>query len=410
MGDRVSVVARALRAAFCLVLAGLIWLPNVHRLHAVDLAAARRPDGPFVRGLVARQIGPADAPPSRGDVARMREVNPEWDFMARTYTTLALANLALSDATRRDRYLAAIDAIVDDTLRVEREQGRDAFLLGYARGKPFVDPSARSMFIDGEVLAMAAARDLVQRDARMAAVARERAKHVEASMLRSPTLSGESYPDEAWTFCNTTALAGLAMLDRAEGTDHRDLLRAWVERARERLVDPATGLLVSSFTREGHVLDGPEGSSLWMSAHNLLVVDEAFARDQYARARRELSGGALGFAWAREWPRVAAERPDVDSGPIVPIVEASAGSSGLAILGAAAFGDDAYLSGLFASLELAAYPARANGEVRYRASNRVGDAVLLYAMSVGPLWARVRGDGPVASTASIGTLAGEARR
>ncbi len=33
-------------------------------------------------------------------------------------------------------------------------------------------------------------------------------------MSRSPSLSAESYPDDCWTFCNTTALAGLAMLDR----------------------------------------------------------------------------------------------------------------------------------------------------------------------------------------------------
>jgi hypothetical protein len=161
------------------------------------------------------------------------------------------------------------------------------------------------------------------------------------------------------------------------------------------LVDPATGLLVSSYTRDGRVLDGPEGSSIWMSAHNLLLVDEAFARDQYARARRELGVEALGYAWAREWPRSSSARPDVDSGPIVPLLDASAGSSGLAILGASAFGDDSFLEGLLASLELAGYPDRRGGELRYRASNRVGDAVVLYALSFGPLWDRVRRAGSV---------------
>jgi hypothetical protein len=125
-----------------------------------------------------------------------------------------------------------------------------------------------------------------------------------------------------------------------------------------------------------------------MVAHNLLVVDEAFAKDQYARARRELGASLLGFGWAREWPRGVPARPDVDSGPIVPFLDASAGSSGLALLGARAFGDAAYERELFASLELAAFPE--NG--RYRASNDVGDAVVLYTLSFGPLWSRVRGE------------------
>jgi hypothetical protein len=80
--------------------------------------------------------------------------------------------------------------------------------------------------------------------------------------------------------------------------------------------------------------------------------------------------------------------PDVDSGPIVPWLDASAGSSGLALLGASAFGDRDYLGGLLASLELAGF--REGG--RYRASNQVGDAVILYALSFGPLWRRVRGE------------------
>jgi hypothetical protein len=206
-------------------------------------------------------------------------------------------------------------------------------------------------------------------------------------MRRSPSLSGESYPNECWTFCNTTALAGLVMLDRAAGTDHAQLARDWVSHAKAHLVDPKTGLLISSYTYDGRVLDGPEGSSIWMSAHNLLIIDDVFARDQYARARKELGASFLGFGWAREWPHDTPERPDIDSGPIVPLVDASAGSSGLALLGASAFGDRKWLGSLLASLELAGFRDESTG--RYRASNDVGDAVLLYALSFGPLWDRV---------------------
>ncbi|CAN5925638.1 hypothetical protein BH11MYX4_BH11MYX4_21990 [soil metagenome] len=364
-----------------LLVAAAIWLPNVHRLHALDAPARSR----LVAALVERQVAAA----AEG-TQQMRRVNPEWDFMRRTYTVLALANLAVdAPDPERARLLSAIDAIVDATLRDDASLGPLHFLMPYERRGPFVDPSSRSPLVDGEIVMMLAARELVEPRPETRAAARERAARIVRSMSRSPSMSGESYPNECWTFCNTTALAGLALLDRVDGADaaqHAALAGRWVQYAREHLTDGRTGLLVSSFTYDGITLDGPEGSSVWMSAHNLLLVDPAFAEDQYARARRELGGGVLGYAWAREWPRGVTMHPDVDSGPIVPWLDASAGSSGLALLGASAFGDQEYLGGLLASLELAGF--RDGG--RYLASNAVGDAVILYALTFGPLWRRAR--------------------
>ena len=76
--------------------------------------------------------------------------------------------------------------------------------------------------------------------------------------------------------------------------------------------------------------------------------------------------------------------------PIVPWLEASPGASGMALLGAASFRDLDYLRPLLASLDLAAFPVEEDDELRYCASNSVGDAVLLYALVQGPLWARVK--------------------
>ena len=79
----------------------------------------------------------------------------------------------------------------------------------------------------------------------------------------------------------------------------------------------------------------------------------------------------------------------MDSGPVIPGVDASAGSSGLAFLGASAFGDTKYLSGLLASLRLGGFPVEKNGTLKFCASNQVGDAVLLYAAVCGPIWDKV---------------------
>ena len=206
----------------------------------------------------------------------------------------------------------------------------------------------------------------------------------------SPVLSAESYPDECWTFCNVIALAAIRIGDVLDGTDHAAFLRRWVETARARLVEPTTGLLVSEYTLGGAAMDGPEGSTIWMVAHMLDVVDRAFAREQYDRAKAALGRRFCGFAFSREWPAGLATGHDVDSGVVVPILEAGAGGSGMAFVGAAAFGDREYLRGLHAALRCAGFPVRRDGELRYASSNLVGDATVLYAASLGPAWEEVR--------------------
>ena len=100
-----------------------------------------------------------------------------------------------------------------------------------------------------------------------------------------------------------------------------------------------SGLLISSFTTDGQTLDGPEGSTLWMVAHSLQLLDDAFARDQYRRARQQLGEITVGFGYAHEWPASFPGTPDIDSGPIIPVFNISAGSSGMAFIAASAFGD-----------------------------------------------------------------------
>jgi hypothetical protein len=123
-----------------------------------------------------------------------------------------------------------------------------------------------------------------------------------------------------------------------------------------------------------------------MSAHNLLLVDPAFAREQFERAREELYRSAFGIGWAREWPTTGAALTDIDSGPVVPVLDASPGSSGMAVLAATAFGDDAMRDQLLRSLELAAFPIDEDRRRRYAAAGKIGNTVVAYALHFGPLW------------------------
>ena len=377
---------------FSLVLACAAWLPCVHLFFVPDLDDYRGPaEGRAnVIELAERHLDLWAVENSRAaEIDAMRESNPEWDFMGRTFLVMSLANMAISEPDRQAEYLAVMDHVIDDTLRVESERGMYYFLLDYARNGPFLVDPKRSLFVDGEIAMMLASRQTVQVADRYKPLLADRINTVVAQMQAGPVNCAESYPDECWIFCNTVAVAAVRMSDAIDGRDHSTFVRDWLVMAKDRLVDPKTGLLVSSFTVDGRHLDGPEGSSIWMAVHCLRFVDDDFARDQYARAKTELGVTILGFGFAREWPHSWEGVMDVDSGPVIPFLDASPGSSGLALVGAGAFDDEPYLRELLTTVHFAAFPVREDGQMRFAASNQVGDAVMLYACVQGPLLERI---------------------
>jgi hypothetical protein len=290
-------------------------------------------------------------------------------------------------------YLRTMDQIIDETLRLEKEKGMYFFLMPYARYGQFVAKPARSLFLDGEVALMLAARRTLEEKPEYKALLKERVDDISSRFMRSPKLMLESYPDECWTFDHVLALDALRLTDRLDGTDNSVLIRTWVEMAKRKLVDPGSGLLVSTFSTDGQFIIGPEGSSIWMIAHGLQILDEPFARDQYWLARKQLGEITVGFGYAHEWPPSWHGQADIDSGPIIPVFDISAGSSGMAFIGASAFDDGKFLSALAGTLDFAAFPSRQKGGLKYCASNQVGDAALLYAATMGPLWEMAKAGG-----------------
>jgi hypothetical protein len=283
-----------------------------------------------------------------------------------------------------------MDSIIDETLRLEHDQGIYVFLMSYAKGRPFVVQPARSLFIDGEIALMLASRRMLEEKPEYKPLLTERVNVIVQGMLRSPRLALESYPDECWTFDHVVALAAIRTTDYLDGSDHSLLIQNWVKMAKQKLVHKQSGLLVSSYALDDTPLIGPEGSSLWMIAHCLQLVDEDFARDQYDRTRRELSTTTLGFGYAREWPDSWTGPADIDSGPIIPFFKISAGSSGMAFIGASAFGDEPFLVALNSTIDFSGFPSRKQGALKYCASNQVGDAALFYAAALGPVWEKVK--------------------
>jgi len=381
-----------IRAALSLVLATCIWMPLLH------LFFRPAPDHIHAPGIppMALEMAPrhlalwTDEPLRAGEQGLMRRSNAEWDFMGRTFLALALANMSLHAPESAQDYLATLDNIIGDTLAQEEAFGAYHFLMDYARYRPFLGADGRSIFLDGEIALMLGARRLVEDRADYRTLFGERVAWIVAQLEEGPVLSGESYPDECWMFCNSVAIVTLRMHEVLDGADHADLIGRWSAAMKAHLTDPVSGILVSSFTWNGVPEDGPEGSSIWMVAHCLQVIDPAWAQDQYRRARQQLGRTLLGFGYAREWPDHWRGVTDIDSGPVLPVLDISAGSSGMAILGAAAFGDHRWLRALLTSLQFGGFPLRRDGGLSFQASNQVGDAVILYALVQGPLWRTIQ--------------------
>ncbi len=380
-------------AIAALLFGAVVWLPVLHAFYTEDVA-------PYFSGgavparveaLAARHLRLwEDEALRQRERQRMRRSNAEWDFMGRTFLVLALSNLCLRSPEEAPRLLAVIDQILDDTLDVERTHGMYHFLMPYARTGKFRQQPARSIFVDGEIALMLGARRLVEESDRYRAPFTSRVAACVERMRESPLHCSESYPNECWMFCNAAALVAARMAEVLDGADHGEATDGWLTSVKRDLRHEQTGLLVSAFTWDGTPTHGPEGSTIWFVIQCLRVLDPDFAADQYARARRELGRNILGFGFASEWPKSWIGPKDIDSGAVIPFLDVSAGSSGMAFLGAAGFHDREYLAALLATIDFAGMPAQEDGRLRYCASNQVGDAVLLYSLAQGPLWKRLR--------------------
>jgi hypothetical protein len=384
---------RILAGLTALLIAGLIWLPCLHFFFARSAPDFHAPTGlsPQARRLAARHLQLWTEPRLREqELRKMRASNAEWDFMGRSFLVWSLANMGLRQPASSQGYLHTMDQITDETLRLEKQEGMYFFLMPYAKDRRYAAQPAHSLFLDGEIALMPASRRLVEEKPEYKPLLTERVNAIVERLQQSPHLMLESYPEECWMFDHVVALDAVRMADYLDGSDHAALIREWLALARKKLTHAESGLLVSSFTPDGLVLDGPEGSTIWMVAHALQLLDEDFARDQYQRARKQLGATTLGFSYAHEWPAGCDGTPDIDSGPIIPVFNISAGASGMAFIGASAFGDEQFLSSLAATLDFAGFPTCKGGRLKYCASNQVGDAALLYAATLGPLWQKVK--------------------
>jgi len=327
-------------------------------------------------------------------VAALHAANPEFDLMWRLFTVLAACDHALAKPEEATRWLAMADELIIDTVAAADTRGQRHFLLSYADDRPWVRPEAGSLFVDGEIALMIAARRAVRDEPWLAAAGERWTARVEQDLALAGDGFPESYPDEAWAFCMTSGLLALRFHDHATGSDHSTTIRHWTHRLATDGVDPSTLLIGSDWRSDGRALDGTEGSSIWWVSTGLLLLDPELAAAQYEGARTDLIGGLPSLAWSREWPGEA-QASDIDSGPVVPFFDASPAASGFALVAARAHGDQPTTARLERALRAADALLVLDPRLANMAEAPMGDAIVLLGLGFGPLWEQV---GPIPST------------
>ena len=197
---------------------------------------------------------------------------------------------------------------------------------------------------------------------------RRRAGVIEEALRGSRSGFLESYPDQYWP-CDTVVAAS-ALTDAAVLLDQPEWLvtvRTWRAKTMVRSADPATGLLPHRVDSDGRSLEGPRGSSqsviqaFWPAIGHAL--DGRTDIGSWLAFRRWFVVREAGLVGVREYPLGADGSGDVDSGP--PVLGVSASASTVSLAAARAVGDAVLTEDLGREAELLGLPMSWRGERRY---------------------------------------------
>jgi len=192
----------------------------------------------------------------------------------------------------------------------------------------------------------------------------------------------EAYPGGAWPCDTVVAVAALAEHDRVLEGRYAPTVRRWLGDVETRLDD--SGLLAHRVNPEtGAPLQGARATSSTLIARFMGAIDPRAGTSYYRATRAAFITTRLGLTGTAEYPNGEEGEGDVDSGPLILGVSASA--SVVMASAAAFYGDEATANALFGTMELAGLPIDVGPGKRYGFGLLpVGDAFVAWASAAQP--------------------------
>ncbi|HSH94810.1 MAG TPA: hypothetical protein VK968_11740 [Roseimicrobium sp.] len=314
-----------------------------------------------------------NGPPIQTDGWSGNVAQAEWPFMGLVYHGYSCANLAQFDPHSKTEALVELKWVIG-ALQTPRLTG---FVAPHF-GEPFGDPKSRpAVFVHGHWLNLAVKYRKISGDMSFDPLIQAIASRLHRGFLEAPEGILPSYPDMYWLTDNFAALAALQRYDQIFGSKLGRVKVDALSSIKRRFLDADTGMLSTYVDpKGGRSLQGPRGVAQMYGLHFLWDFDALFAREQYERAQTHLILNSHGVAAVREFPKGVEGRPDIDSGPVIFGLGASA--SGFALAAAVNAEDWKTVEGLLQALNGVGGAAWEGDRLRFTRMPAVGQAVILY--------------------------------
>lgn len=307
---------------------------------------------------------------------RMQALFPEGWYFSHLLYGLSWIELALRDPGRTDVALAEARWSLE---KIESDQGKAPFPPDLAPDHGMFYSAWRNHLLSGILLIQA--EDA--RDANELALFETRCEALAGTLARSPTPFPPSYRGQAWPCDTPPAIHSLRVREAIVGDGKYDAVVAdWLVRAKQHL-DPATGLLPHTADwRNGEPTGPARGTSQVVILRFLADIDPAWASEQYEAFRRQYYGTLLGIPAIREFPKGTEGRGDVDSGPLILEISASATVVGMGVAGI--YGDHHWARAVSQAGEALGLPYGKEQRRYLGGIVPVGDAFLVHASTARP--------------------------
>jgi hypothetical protein len=297
----------------------------------------------------------------------------EWAFATCQMTVLGLGQVVRAMPDSRDRYLPAMRSCA------RAMQTPEALSFGTSawgeKGLATLKGGSGHAYLGYLALALGALREL-DPGCPEVAIHDDLVDALERRMGASTSAVIETYPGEAYPADVSAVMGAIGQRARIAGTDTSDLVTRWSRLARASLVDPGSGLLYQSVDpATAAPTDGPRASGTALAVYFLSFVDPALSRDLYRALVATCYREPFGFGALREYPPGTSGQGDVDSGPVILGLGASA--TGFTLAGARIHSDPRVHAAIFRTAVLAGWPVLREGRWRWRTGGRLGNAVLL---------------------------------
>jgi hypothetical protein len=362
-------VLRLVTTVLVLAIPALVAVPMV-RLHAdspLERSAVEIVDDALPRLEFQRQA--LDG----GSAQRMQQLFPEGYFFSYALYGLTWVDVGARSEQLRDRGLAEARWALS---HLDSERGRAVF--DESLDPPYgVFYQGWTTWLRGGIVRLAGAG--ATESARFSADVQQLADSFTRTLDRTGSPFLTAYPGQAWPCDSAVAIAAV----RLAGDQHIGVVDRWLAAVGSRR-DPATGLLPHTVDPvSGAPTSGARATSQVIILRFLIEVDPVGASRDWKTFRDRFGSTIPGIPGVREHPQGTDLPGDVDSGPL--ILGLSASASAVALGDAVLYGDRPAAAALTGLAEATGFAVEWNGSRRYLAGQLpVGDAFLAWSMTARP--------------------------